>query len=84
MPAMIRFPGKRELPIKLKLTVVLRIGQPVKIIVAEHSTASCGGQGKRYGRASIRGNHMNLGGPSAPGFADGLWAVFFKAPVPSG
>jgi len=27
---------------------------------------------------------MNLGGPSTAGFADGLWAVFFSAPVPSG
>ena len=41
-------------------------------------------QGKRYGRSSIRGNHMNLGGPPASGFADGLGAVFFNAPVPSG
>ena len=39
---------------------------------------------KRYSRSSIRGNQMNLGGPSAAGFADGLWAVFFNAPVPSG
>jgi len=39
---------------------------------------------KRYGRSSIRGNHMNLGGPSASGLADGLRAVFFSAPVPSG
>jgi len=42
------------------------------------------GQGKRYGRSSIRGNHMNLGGPSPAGLADGLGAVFFSAPVPSG
>ena len=41
-------------------------------------------QGKRYGRASIRGNHMNLGCPSASRLADGLGAVFFNAPVPSG
>src|SRR5712691_3373705 len=41
-------------------------------------------QGKRYGRSSIRGNHMNLGSPSAAGFANGLGAVFFRAPVPSG
>ena len=31
---------------------------------------------KRYGRSSIRGNHMNLGGPSTSGFADRLRAVF--------
>ena len=27
---------------------------------------------------------MNLGGPAAPGLADGLRSVFFNAPVPSG
>ena len=27
---------------------------------------------------------MNLGVPSAAGLADGLWPVFFRAPVPSG
>jgi len=43
-----------------------------------------GRQRERYGRSSIRGNHMNLGGPSAAGLADGLGAVFFRAPVPSG
>jgi hypothetical protein len=37
-----------------------------------------------YSGSSIRGNQMNLGGPSATGFADGLPAVFFNAPVPSG
>lgn len=42
------------------------------------------GQRKRYGCSSIRGNHMNLGGPAASGFSDGLGAVFFNAPVPSG
>src|SRR6478752_8413804 len=42
------------------------------------------GQRERYGRSSIRGNHMNLGGPSPARFADGLRAVFFSAPVPSG
>jgi len=41
-------------------------------------------QTKRYCRSSIRGNHMNLGGPSSSGLADGLRAVFFSAPVPSG
>src|SRR5258708_37440924 len=41
-------------------------------------------QSEGYGRSSIRGNHMNLGVPSAPGLADGLWSVFFRAPVPSG
>ena len=39
---------------------------------------------KGYGRSSIRGNQMNLGGPSATGLADGLRSVFFNAPVPSG
>ena len=43
-----------------------------------------GRQRERYGRSSIRGNHMNLGVPPTSGFADGLWAVFFNAPVPSG
>ena len=36
------------------------------------------------GGSSIRGNQMNLGSPSAAGLANGLWAVFFSAPVPSG
>ena len=36
------------------------------------------------GRSSICGNHMNLGGPAAARTSDGLGAVFFKAPVPSG
>ena len=38
------------------------------------------GQGKRYGRSSIRGNQMNLGGPSAAGLANGLRAVFLTPP----
>jgi len=37
-----------------------------------------GRQRKRYGRASIRGNHMNLGGPSAARLANGLRTVFFR------
>src|SRR5512134_3689563 len=41
-------------------------------------------QRERYGRPSICGNHMNLGGPAAAGLADRLRAVFFSAPVPSG
>jgi hypothetical protein len=36
------------------------------------------------GLPSIRGNQMNLGGQTATGFANGLRAVFFNAPVPSG
>lgn len=32
----------------------------------------------------IRGNQMNLGVPSSPGFADRLSTIFFSAPVPSG
>jgi hypothetical protein len=39
---------------------------------------------KRDCRSSIRGNQMNLGGPSSAGLPDRLWAFFFKAPVPSG
>ena len=35
------------------------------------------GQSKRYGRSSIRGNQMNLGGPSAAGLTNGVRAVFF-------
>ncbi len=41
-------------------------------------------QAEGQGRPVIRGNQMNLGGPAAAGLADGLRAVFFKAPVPSG
>ena len=43
-----------------------------------------GREGEGYRRASICGNQMNLGGPSAAGFADRLRTVFFNAPVPSG
>jgi hypothetical protein len=39
---------------------------------------------ERYCGPSIRGNHMNLGSPSAARFADRLRSVFFNAPVPSG
>ena len=42
------------------------------------------GKGEGHRCSSIRGNHMNLGGPPAPGLADGLRSVFFNAPVPSG
>jgi hypothetical protein len=38
---------------------------------------------ERYGCSSIRGNHMNLGGPTASRFSDGLRS-FISAPVPSG
>jgi hypothetical protein len=37
-------------------------------------------QSERYGRSSIRGNHMHLGVPSAAAFADGLWSVFLERP----
>lgn len=43
-----------------------------------------GRQSERYGCSSIRGNHMNLDCPSSARFADGLWSIFFNAPVPSG
>ena len=43
-----------------------------------------GGEGEHQSRSSICGNHMNLGGPSSTGLADGLRSVFFNAPVPSG
>ena len=42
------------------------------------------GERERQSRSSIRGNHMNFGGPSASRLADGLRSVFFSAPVPSG
>lgn len=35
-----------------------------------------GRQRERYGCSSIRGNHMNLGSPSATGFSNRLWSVF--------
>lgn len=41
-------------------------------------------QAECQGRSFIRGNHMNLGVPSASGFADGLRSLFLGAPVPSG
>jgi len=37
-----------------------------------------GRQSEDYSRSSIRGNHMNLGVPSAAGFSNSLWSVFFK------
>ena len=40
-----------------------------------------GGQPTRYGRASIPGHQMNLGGPSRAGLADGVRAVFLAPPV---
>ena len=43
-----------------------------------------GRQGESQGRSVIRGNQMNLGVPAAARLADGLRAVFFRAPVPSG
>ena len=46
--------------------------------------AICRSLSRMNGRSSIRGNHMNLGGPSAARLANGLGAVFFRAPVPSG
>jgi hypothetical protein len=39
-----------------------------------------GRQSESYGRSIIRGNQMNLGGPTASGFADGLWTVFLMRP----
>ena len=39
-----------------------------------------GRESEGYRRSSICGNHMNLGGPSAAGFADRLRTVFFNAP----
>src|ERR687892_1417034 len=43
-----------------------------------------GRQGEGQGHSFIRGNQMKLGGPAAARLADGLRAVFFRAPVPSG
>jgi len=43
-----------------------------------------GRKGEDYGRSIIRGNHRNLGLPSAAGLTDGLRALFFNAPAPSG
>ena len=39
---------------------------------------------KNYGRSSIRGNHMNLGIPSAAGFTDLLRSVFLEPPFRRG
>ncbi len=43
-----------------------------------------GRQGEGQGDPVIRGNQINLGVPAAARLADGLRAVFFRAPVPSG
>ena len=39
-----------------------------------------GRQRERHRRSSIRGNQMNLGGPSPAGLADGLWTGFLAHP----
>ena len=39
---------------------------------------------ERYGGSSIRGNHMNLGAPAAPGLADRLRSVFLARPCHRG
>ena len=41
---------------------------------------AAGRQRERHGRASVRGNPMNLGVPSPSGLADALWTVFFARP----
>lgn len=41
-------------------------------------------QGEGEDTAIIRGSQMNFGGPATSGSTDGLCAVFFRAPVPSG
>ena len=38
------------------------------------------GQAYFQGRSIIRTSQMNFGVPSASGFSDGLWAVFFSEP----
>jgi hypothetical protein len=57
----------------------LEQGSPLRCI-----TGLSGRKRECYGRSSIRGNHMNLGGPSGSALADSLGSVFFNAPVPSG
>ena len=42
------------------------------------------GEREGSGRASLRGNQMNLGAPSTARVADRLGSVLFNAPVPSG
>ena len=62
-----------------------RLAEPLQQLAAFGSVMRLAWrQRERYGRSSIRGNHMNLGGPSCARLADGLGAVFFRAPVPSG
>jgi hypothetical protein len=41
-------------------------------------------QRERYSRSSIRGNHMNLGVPTASVLANRSGAALFSAPAPSG
>ena len=65
-----RMVSRTELPQK---------GAPFRSIAA----VSCG-QRKYYPIPVRCGDHMKLGVPSAPRLSDGLRAVFFKAPVPSG
>ena len=57
----------------------LKQGSPLRCI-----TGLSGRKRECYGCSSIRGNHMNRGGPSGPALADSLRSVFFNAPVPSG
>lgn len=41
-------------------------------------------KGKGYRGSRVRRDEVNFGGPAATRFANGLRAVFFNAPVPSG
>ena len=81
LPRLVAFVG----PIHDQMQVSVRCAQHSEQLASLGRVASLARrQRKRYGRSSIRGNHMNLGGPAAAGLADRLRAVFFSAPVPSG
>ena len=64
------------------------IGPPLpagqQLAALDRVVGLAGRQGEGQGDPVIRGNQMNLGVPAAARLADGLRAVFFRAPVPSG
>ena len=56
--------------------ILLRTEAPEQLASLRRVVGLSRGERKRYRRASIRGNHMNLGGPSATGLADRLGSFF--------
>jgi hypothetical protein len=74
-------------PYAASMTGPQRLGSLVRrhwIAACRRVTRLARRQEERYGAPSIRGNHMNVGCPSAPHVSDGLRAVVYSALMPSG